>query len=73
MKDIIISDVTYQMVARSAENPFKSDGMKLASGKWLISLKDETWDKLNRIAQPGEVFDDVIQRIINFKVGKGAH
>lgn len=73
MKDIIISGVTYQMVAKSAENPFKHDGTKLASGKWLISIKDETWDKLNRIAQPGEVFDDVIQRIINFKVGKGAH
>lgn len=73
MKDIIISNVTYQMIVKSAENPFRHDGVKLSSGKWLIPIGDETWDKLNRIAEPGEVFDDVIQRIVNFSLGTKAH
>ena len=73
MKDIIISDVTYQMIVKSAENPFRHDAKRLSSSKWLVSVKDETWDRLNNMTEPSEVFDDVIQRIVNFKLETKAH
>lgn len=34
------------------------------AGKTTIKVKNETWKQLNRQKEPGDTFDDVIERLL---------
>lgn len=66
MKNIIVSNVTYQMLMRAAINPFKRDGRQTPSGMWIIPVEDETFENLQgrHYEMGNKTLDDTIQCIL---------
>jgi len=64
MKNIIVSNVTYQMIAKAAIYPFKGDGRQTPSGMWIIPVEDETFDLLRSRQIASETLDDTVQRVL---------
>lgn len=70
MKNIIVSNVTYQMIAKAALGEFKGKARQTPSGMWIMPLEDDTFAAIKERVIAGETLDDTIQRII--MVGDGA-
>lgn len=61
MKNIIVSNVTYQMLAKAAIYPFKGNARQTPSGMWIVPIEDETFELLKDHLVAGETLDDTIQ------------
>lgn len=64
MKTIVVSDMTYALVANAAIYPFISTGSQLPSGQWEVPVSDDVYDVLQRLKFENESIDDVIQRYL---------
>lgn len=64
MKTIVVSDMTYALVANAAVKPFVSTGKQLPSGQWEVPVSDDVFEVLERLRFSNETIDDVIQRYL---------
>jgi hypothetical protein len=64
MKTIVVSDVTYALVANAAIHPFISTGRQLPSGQWEVPVSDDVYTVLTAARVGEESIDDTIQRVL---------
>lgn len=64
MKTIVVSDMTYALVANAAISPFISTGRQLPSGQWEVPVSNDVYDVLIVSRMGEESIDDTIQRLI---------
>ena len=64
MKNIIVSNVTYQMIAKAARGEFKGQGRQTPSGMWIVPVGEDVFDEIRSRQVVGETFDDTVQRVL---------
>jgi hypothetical protein len=61
MREIVVNDDCHDLLA--AEFPYDGTGRRLQSGKWQISISEETWRWLQKLQRPGETISDCVIRL----------
>lgn len=64
MKNIIVSNTTYQMIAKVARGEFKGNARQTPSSMWIVPVEDKTFEMLLGRHMSNETFDDTVQRVI---------
>jgi hypothetical protein len=64
MKTIVVSDMTYALVANAAIAPFISTGRQLPSGQWEVPVSDDVYTVITTARIGEESIDDTIQRLL---------
>lgn len=64
MQLIVVSDMTYALVASQAIYPFISTGRQLPSGQWEVPVSDEVYTVIMVSRMGDESIDDTIQRLL---------
>ena len=64
MKNITVSNTTYQIIMKKAGVIFKNRSRQLPSGTWIIPVEDETFEMIRYRQLAGEAFDDTVQRVL---------
>jgi hypothetical protein len=62
MREIAVTDDCHDLIA--AEFLYDETGRRLPSGKWQISINEETWQWLQKLQRRGETISDCIIRLI---------
>lgn len=63
MPKIVLSDATLQELRSLAVRPFESHATPLPDGRWLVSMEEDTLERLEAHRLAGESDDDLIARI----------
>jgi hypothetical protein len=63
MSEVKITGDAASAVRAASIHEFDDNGMKQVENRFVIQVKQETYDRVKKAALPGETFSDTIQRL----------